>query len=347
MTYTASEIINLARELSQTSNSKAFSFSLLVHLLNNAYGSLYNDLSVSNAFTGEFEFSGLESDLPSDCFKITEVVKGRTRLNRSSNGYLIPGCYTIENNSIKVKEPGFYSVKYIRLPETLTASDKIKYLGKTVDSIFTPFLSYNPVLEEYHVFYYDGTSYHNFNIDTLEDTILEDAPVRPVRTFRNKPVTVESDKVVVGGDEIPLDVAKTNKVVWDNEHLVVSSYDNNSSKITVYDVNLDNYDYNPVLKNGRYPDFIATDISTDDETGKYILLVDREGRLCINTYTPDTVLECPINTFFDVLIDRLAIEMASLCGIANNNLEQKLQRDEMMFYASINTSVQGIRVRSK
>lgn len=347
MTYTASEIINLARELSQTSNSRAFSFSLLVHLLNNAYGSLYNDLSVSNAFTGEFEFSGLESDLPPDCFKITEVVKGHTRLNRSSNGYLIPGCYTIENNSIKVKEPGFYSVKYIRLPEVLTASDNIKYLGKTVDSIFTPFLQYNPVLEEYHVFYYDGVKYHDFNIDTLEDTILEDVPVRPVRTFRNKPVTVESDKVKVGEDVIPLDSALTNKVVWDNEHLVVSSYDNNSSKITVYDVNLDNYDYNPVLKKGRYPDFIAMDISTDDETGKYILLVDREGRLCVNTYTPDTVLEYPINTFFDVLIDRLAIEMASLCGIANNNLEQKLQRDEMMFYASINASVQGIRVRAK
>lgn len=345
MIYTASEIINLARELSQTSNSRAFSFSLLVHLLNNAYSSLYNDLSVSNAFTGEFEFSGLESDLPPDCFKITEVVKRHTRLNRSSNGYLIPGCYTIENNSIKVKEPGFYSVKYIRLPEVLTASDNIKYLGKTVDSIFAPFLSYNPVLDEYHVFYYDGTSYHDFNIDTLEDTILEDVPVRPVRTFRNKPVTVESDKVKVGEDEIPLDSSLTNKVVWDNEHLVVSSYDNNSSKITVYDVNLDNYDYNPVLKNGRYPDFIAMDISTNDETGKYILLVDREGRLCINTYTPDTVLEYPINTFFDVLIDRLAIEMASLCGIANNNLEQKLQRDEMMFYASINASVQGIRVK--
>lgn len=347
MTYTSSEIINLARELSQTNNSKAFSFSLLVHLLNNTYSSIYNDLSVSNAFIGEFEFTGMESDLPSDCYKITEVKKGHSRLNRSSNGYLIPGCFTIENNSIKVKENGFYSVKYIRLPEVLTACDKVKYLGKNVDSIFTPFLSYDPVVEEYHVFYYDGTSYHDFNIDTLEDTILEDVPVQQVHTFRNESVTVESDKVIVGEDVIPLDTTKTNKVVWDNEHLVVSSYDNNSSVITVYDVNLDSYNYNPVLKNGKYPDFIAMDISTDDETGKYILLVDREGRLCINTYTPDTVLECPINTFFDVLIDRLAIEMSSLCGIANNNLEQKLQRDEMMFYASINASVQGIRVRAK
>ena len=60
MQYTSREIIERAKDLSQTTNSKAFSFSLLTNLLNNAYTKLYNDLSgMSNAFIEYFTLSSL------------------------------------------------------------------------------------------------------------------------------------------------------------------------------------------------------------------------------------------------------------------------------------------------
>ena len=64
MTYTSKELIQRAKDLSQTPNSKAFSFSLLTSLLNNAYTKLYNDLSgISNSFIkyyyGRFACTGI------------------------------------------------------------------------------------------------------------------------------------------------------------------------------------------------------------------------------------------------------------------------------------------------
>ena len=104
MIYSAREILDLAKRLSQTQNSKAFDFLTEVHLLNNVYTSLYNDLATSQAFISEFKFTGTEADLPSDCYKIVSVARNSKYyyINQSSNSYNIPGTYTIENGSIRI-----------------------------------------------------------------------------------------------------------------------------------------------------------------------------------------------------------------------------------------------------
>lgn len=363
MTYSSKEIIDLARQLSQTQDSQAFSFQLLVHLLNNVYTGLYNDLATSQAFMSEFRFTGTEADLPSDCYKIVSVARNSKYfyLNQSSNSYNIPGTYSIENGSIIIngENGGEYIVRYQTLPEVLTASGDVEYLRKTNDTSFVPFMDYDPIEKEYTVFYFDGTDYHSYNIDTKEDVILEAAPTRPVRPFNNKAISYSfTDSVltqVIWNEEDVTDYFDKSEqglhcgfVSNDNEHITATYFDEDGDTpfIYVFDTNWDSVEINPWISKGKYFPFTSADILTDDETGKYLLIFDDNGNLAVTTYVPDTILEFPENTFFDVLIDRLAVQLGSLNGLTNDGLQNKLTIDETAFYASINRSNQGCRIRN-
>lgn len=364
MTYSSKEIIDLARQLSQTQDSQAFSFQLLVHLLNNVYTGLYNELATSQAFISEFKFTGTEADLPSDCYKIVSVSRNSKYfyLNQSSNSYNIPGTYSIENGSIIIngENGGAYTVRYQTLPEVLTASGDVEYLKIGANTEFVPFMEYDPIEKEYIVYYKDWSDvYHSYNIDTKEDTILEDAPERPVRPFNNKAITFsftdDSLSQVIWNSEDVTDYFDKSEqglhcilVANDNEHITATYLDEEGDTpfIYVFDTNWNSAEINPWLSKGKYFPFAAGDILTDDETGKYLLIYDDKGNLAVTTYVPDTILEFPENTFFDVLIDRLAVQLGSLNGLNGDGLQTKLTLDETAFYASINRSNQGCRIRN-
>lgn len=365
MTYSAKEIINLAKRLSQTQNSRAFDFLTEVHLLNNVYTSLYNDLATSQAFISEYKFTGTEADLPSDCYKIVSVARNSKYyyINQSSNSYNIPGTYTIENGTIRIngENGGEYTVRYQNLPAVLTASGDVEYLGLEADATtFVPFLTYDMVKNEYGVCYKNSSNvYHSYNIDTKEDTTLGAAPVRPSRTFNNKSIAYTFSnnvltQVIWNGEDVTDYFDKSEQGLYcgyisnDNEHIVATYFDEteNMPFIYVFDTNWNSVEVNPWLHKGKYFPFAGADILTDDETGKYLLVFDDLGNLAVTSYVPDTVLEFPENTFFDVLIDRLAVQLGSLNGITNDGLQTKLTQDETAFYASINRSNQGCRVRN-
>ena len=364
MIYSAKEIIDLARQLSQTQNSEAFSFQLLVHLLNNVYTGLYNELATSQAFMSEFRFTGTEADLPSDCYKIVSVARNSKYfyLNQSSNSYNIPGTYSIENGSIRIngENGGEYIVKYQTLPEVLTASGDVDYLDIGANTEFVPFLEYDMLKKEYIVYYKDWSDvYHTYNIDTKEDLALEVAPTRPVRPFNNKAITFSFtdgvlSQVLWNGEDVTdyFDKSEQNLhcgfVSNDNEHITATYFDEDSNTpfIYVFDTSWDSVEINPWISKGKYFPFSTGDILTDDETGKYLLIYDDKGNLAVTTYVPDTILEFPENTFFDVLIDRLAVQLGSLNGLTNEGLQTKLSQDEVSFYASINRSNQGCRIRN-
>lgn len=363
MTYSSKEIIDLARQLSQTQDSQAFSFQLLVHLLNNVYTGLYNELATSQAFMSEFRFTGTEADLPSDCYKIVSVSRNSKYfyLNQSSNSYNIPGTYSIENGSIIIngENGGEYTVRYQTLPEVLTASGDVEYLRKINDNSFVPFMDYDPVEKEYHVYYFDGTDYHKYNIDTKEDTVLDEEPARPVRPFNNKTIVYSFtdgvlSQVLWNGEDVTDYFDKSEQglhcgfVSNDNEHIVATYFDEEEDTpfIYVFDTHWNSAEINPWISKGKYFPFAASDILTDDETGKYLLIHDDAGRMAVTSYVPDTILEFPENTFFDVLIDRLAIQLGSLNGLTGDGLQNKLTIDEAAFYASINRSNQGTRIRN-
>lgn len=364
MTYSAKEIIDLARQLSQTQNSEAFSFQLLVHLLNNVYTGLYNELATSQAFMSEFRFTGTEADLPSDCYKIVSVARNSKYfyLNQSSNSYNIPGTYSIENGAIRIngENGGDYIVKYQNMPTVLTASGNVEYLDIGANTEFVPFLEYDMIKKEYVVYYKDFSNvYHSYNIDTKEDLTLGATPARPQRHFNNKTISYSftSDvltQVIWNGEDVTDYFDKSEQglscgfVSNDNEHIVATYFDegNDTPFIYVFDTNWDSVEVNPWISKGKYFPFAGADILTDDETGRYLLVFDDNGNLAVTTYVPDTVLEFPENTFFDVLIDRLAVQLGSLNGINNDGLQTKLTVDETAFYASINRSNQGTRIRN-
>ena len=54
-----------------------------------------------------------------------------------------------------------------------------------------------------------------------------------------------------------------------------------------------------------------------------LLILDDKGNLAVTTYVPDTILEFPENTFFDVLIDRLAVQLGSLNGMNNDGFNER------------------------
>lgn len=358
MTYTSKEIISLARQLSQTQNSLAFSFQLLVHLLNNVYSQLYNDLTTSMAFTNEFTFTGKEADLPSDCYKIISVYsKGSLSeiyLNRSSNGINISGQYTIENNQIKINNVngGSYTVKYTTLPVTLTAPEDPEVLQLDLNTDTTPIIYKDLINKDTKIWYLntDG-DYHIYSIENKTD-VTTTTTKSSVDTFYNKSITITYTDGYVSSvtwddeditDYFVLDEAYPTKIIHDNVRLIML-YDDNR----VYGMSSDfnKYEINPFLSNGQY--FQVDDvfsIYSDDLIGKYLLVGDSETQfLC--SYVPDTVLNYPESTFFDVLIDRLAIQLQALNGLKNEALETKLTNDEIAFYASINRGTQGIRMKN-
>ena len=362
MTYSCREIIDLAKRLSQTQNSRAFDFMTEVHLLNNVYSQLYNDLATSQAFVNEFKFTSSVADLPKDCYKVISVSKNNKYfyINQSSNSYDIPGTYTIENGTIRINGEfdGEYLVKYYTMPEILTASGDVEYLKIAAELTYQPFLEYDPVTNEYCVIYKSGSTYYNYNIDTKEGQSIG-TPTRPSRTFNNKPISFTFSnniltQVLWNGEDVTEYFDKSEQglhcevISNDNEHIAATYTDDNGSMafIYVFDTNWNSVEVNPFLYKGKYFPFKACDILTDDSTGKYLLIQDDQDNLAVTSYVPDTVLEFPENTFFDVLIDRLAIQFGSLNGLTNDGLQTKLTNDETAFYASINRSNQGIRIRN-
>lgn len=356
MTYCASEIIDLAKKLSQTQNSKAFDFQLLVHLLNNVYSGIYKELSTSQAFVKEVEINSKKEKLPEDCFQVISVSKNGFIINNSSNSYHIPGTYTIENGYIDFGVSGNYKVKYTTMPETLTANNTIEYLRLTSDNSFIPYIEFDPIENEHCVIYFDGTDYYSYNIEQKSKEKLPVAPTTPIRKFNQTTIShtttdgiitsilIDNEEKIEYFEKEDLDLVFIQN---DNEHIVAVYEDKNHNKyIYIYDTFLNNYEFNPFISKGKYFNMIGFDIFTDDSDGGIILLSDTQGNLAISSYTPDTILEFPENTFFDVLIDRLAIQFSGLNGVENRAIETKLTNDEISFYATINRTNQGIRIRN-
>lgn len=355
MTYTSREIIERAKDLSQTTNSKAFSFSLLTSLLNNAYSKLYNDLSgISNSFVKYFEFSGSEADLPNDCNKVLMVYEGSERnpfiINQSSVNNFIPGSYYIENRTIKIigKIDGRkVTVKYNTLPAILTAPDDDEVLDFEVASVglCTDEGFYFKKSIGTNVFYF-----YDFE-EKEEQEFTEGSMPLAETTFLGYTPSIVDDAIIWNGTDVtdyflrfPDDsVSNILSTASDNTHLAIL-YTNGDLYVMTSDWT--KVQINPVLYKGRlYHVDLLYGICADDSTGEYIL-VKQNGKLKKISFVPDTVIDYPDNVFFDIIIDKIAIQLQSLQGLNNEALQNKLTDDEQSFYGSLQRSQQGQRIRN-
>ena len=357
MTKTAREIINQAMKLAQCQNSKAFDFSLLVSLLNSAYTKVYNDLSgYTNAFMKYFTFTGDEVRLPSDCFKVLMVYKGKKEnpfiISQSSLNNYIPNTYVIENDILRIvgkKDSNEVTVKYSAVPLTLTAPDDPEIIDVDYDEV--------QYLSDYGFHYKKNDKTYFYSFENKESTEVTKAPTSSNkfnnfafswRTVGNIDQVVWNAKDVtnmfIAYDEQTGKELRIKKMVHDNTHILIQ-YDNNDLYLMTGDWK--KVMVNPDLYKGRY--FKVDDIYAicgDDSTGKGAL-VSKDGLLLYIDFVPDTVLNYTNNIFFDIIEDMIAIQLQSLCSMNNDALQTKLTNDEQSFYESLQRSQQGIRIKNE
>lgn len=355
MVYTSREIIERAKDLSQTNNSKAFSFSLLTSLLNNAYSKLYNDLSgISNSFVKYFSFTGSEADLPNDCNKILMVYEGKESnpfiINQSSVNNFIPGTYYIENRTLKIigKIDGRkVNVKYSELPVTLTAPKDNEVLDISLVSVG---------LCQDDGFYFKkeiGTNtYYFYDFEEKEEKeFTEGSMPLAETTFLGYTPSIVDDKIMWNNTDVTDfflrdendEISNISNTASDNTHLAIL-YNNGDLYVMMSDWSKTKI--NPDLYKGRLFNVSKLyGICADDSTGEYIL-IEKDGKLQKISFVPDTVVDYPDNVFFDIIIDKIAIQLQSLQGLNNDALQNKLTDDEESFYNSLQRSQQGQRIRN-
>lgn len=360
MIYSSKEIIDLAKELAQVQNSKAFSFHLLTSLLNNCYSKLYNDLtSYTNSFIDYFSFTTKESWLPADCNKVLAVYydypnDNNHYLSQSSMNELIYGTYYLENNKIKIvgKTDGRkITVKYSKLPATLTAPDNPEKLNVNVG------YGYGKCTED--GFYYQlqpaGTVYfYDFEKMEGEATELTTLPAQ-TNIFYGKALTYTGTDILWGTEVVTDRFIRPNHDSLDlvnaitDGYKVLIQYGDGEVWIMLGDwslvrLNIEEYKGRKFELSPNVGNFIKG-ICSDDSTGDYIIYT-KDGINYKSSFVPDTILDYPDQVFFDILIDMLAIQLQSLQGLNNDALQTKLQSDEESFFGSLEKSQQGMRIRN-
>lgn len=354
MNKTAKEIIIQAEKLAQCQNSKAFDFAFKVSLLNSVYTQLYNDLTgYSNQFIKYFDFRG-ETALPSDCYKVLSVFSGSKDnpyiIGQSSQNNFIPNTYYIENNSIKVVDGQMkeFHCKYSTMPITLTAPDNNEKLDIPSDS------SILYMDDEGFYFSSNGVNYY-YDFENVSYSEFTGTVPTPSTNFNNYPLVFDSveKKVSWNGEDITEYFAaydantgeelSIDSIVFDNTHVAITY---NNQDIYVMFGDFSKNQLNPYLYKGRYFKGTALAIFGDDSTGKGVIINDGKAfYLC--SIVPDTIIEYPENVFFDVIEDKYGVQIQSLCGLDNKALQTKLESDEQSFYASLQRSQQGLRIKNE
>lgn len=184
--------------------------------------------------------------------------------------------------------------------------------------------------------------------------------------------TSSADKIDVteyflrpGETELSLTMNEMNS---DGNHLALVYRDDNkiSAANAYYEVYVMMPDWskvqiNPYISKGIDWMFFPRGICADESTGDYIvgirnnkydgssLIVSTSGNIGVYkaSFVPDTILDYPNNTFFDVLEDKVAIQLQSLQGLDNSALQAKLQDDEKSFYDSLERSRAPMRIRNE
>lgn len=332
--YLASDIIKQAKLVGGVANVNISNFELSMSLINSEYVKLYNKVALANgANIKEERYStpGKPFDIPGDCMHIIGVYvdegNGRRLLHKSSARQYIKGNYRIENN--KILFDGFgpsenIVIKYSTLPQTLTAPDTpeeinvdVKEVGLVTDKGFYFKDSNNTEM------FYDFSSqeatpreFKNASNRFLDHTLeLKDGII----TYNDTDVTYifERDDV----DIVSLKVSDPYAVV---------NYSDNRSFIFYGFEGADQLNWNESKGKETYGEVLG--FTTNDITGKGCIWKDIDGDIYYTSFTPDTLLNYPSNTFFQLLIYKVAAALTALNGVQNQYLiEVQIPEAEVAF----------------
>ena len=316
ITYCASDIIRQAKIVGGVSNVNALDFNTITSLINTEYQKLYDKIVMANgASIKEEHFTTDEPfDIPEDCYHIIGVYSGKKLLSKSSPRQYIKGQYRIENN--KILFDGFGPVdawiKYSTLPQTLTVPDspeeikeKVLEVGLVTDKGF--YFKDNNGAEKYYDFSSQESVEKPFKSasNRFLDGTLE---------FDGETITYNGTDVthIFARDDVNIDSVKVS------DPYAIVNYSDKRSFIFYGFEGADQLNWNEAKGKETYGEVLG--FTTNDLTGKGCIWRDENGDVWYTSFTPDTLLNYPSNTFFQLLIYRLAAALTALNGVQNQYL---------------------------
>ena len=316
VTYTASDIIRQAKIVGNVSNVNMTNFELCNSLLNSEYQKLYDKIVMANGASIKVEHFTTDEpfDIPEDCYHIIWVSSGNKLLSKSSPKQFIQGNYRIENN--KIIFDGFGPVdawiKYSILPQTLTAPDApeeikedVKEVGLVTDKGF--YFRDNNGVEKYYDFSSQESVEKPFKSasNRFLDGTLE---------FDGETITYNETDVthIFAREDVDIDSVKVS------DPYAIVNYSDKRSFIFYGFEGADQLNWNEAKGKETYGEVLG--FTTNDLTGKGCIWRDENGDIWYTSFTPDTLLNYPSNTFFQLLIYRLAAALTALNGVQNQYL---------------------------
>lgn len=316
VTYTASDIIRQAKIVGKVSNVNMTNFELCNSILNSEYQKLYDKIVMANgaSIKEEHFITDEPFNIPEDCYHIIGVYSGKKLLSKSSPRQHIKGQYRIENN--KILFDGFVPVdawiKYSILPQTLTAPDapeeikeKVLEVGLVTDKGF--YFKDNNGVEKYYDFSSQESVEKPFKSasNRFLDSTLE---------FDGETITYNGTDVthIFAREDVDIDSIKVS------DPYAIVNYSDKRSFIFYGFEGADQLNWNEAKGKETYGEVLG--FTTNDLTGKGCIWRDENGDVWYTSFTPDTLLNYPSNTFFQLLIYRLAAALTALNGVQNQYL---------------------------
>lgn len=324
VTYTATDILREAKVISNTMNVNFPSFSTVCSLLNSEYQKLYDEIVQSNgAQIKEEEMEQTPYMIPEDCYHIIGVYRNGRLVPKSSVKQNIKGTYKIENNEIICEGP--IKVKYSTLPQTITAPDELEKLDVDVKEV--------GLVTDYGFYYKDNTDkalYFKFSSLNSEEKDF----VPESNRFLDHTLVYENNKFIYNDTDVTYIFERDDvgiKSVHISDPYVVINYTDDRSFIFYGFEGADQLNWNEAKGKETYGEVLG--FTTNDITGKGCIWRDIYGNVFYASFTPDTLLNYPSNTFFQLLIYRLAAALANLNGTMNQYLvDDLIPKAEVAFY---------------
>lgn len=324
--YTVSDIIKQAKVAGGVFNVNALDFNTLTSLINSEYIKLYDKIVLANGANIKeelYECSGEPWPIPDDCYHIIGIYhvfgNERRQIRKSSMRQYIKGNYRIENNTVIFD--GFDAssnivIKYSTLPQTLTAPDepvelfKIKECGRVKDKGF------------YYIGIDDMKYYWDFFTETSKE-ITDEEYVEQSNRFLDYSLVFEDGKITYNETDVTYIFERENadiKSVRVSDPYVVINYMDNRSFIFYGFEGGDQLNWYESTGKETYGEVLG--FTTNDKTGRGCIWRDLDGDVYLQSFVPDTVLNYPSNTFFQLLILKLAGVLSALNGTNNPYLLQ-------------------------
>ena len=316
VSYSCSDIIRQAKIIGNVSNVNMTNFELCNSLLNQEYQKLYDKIVVANgaSIKEEHFITDEPFDIPDDCYHIIGVYQGKKLLSKSSPRQHIKGQYRIENNKILFDgfDPVDPWIKYSILPQTLTAPDAPEEIKEDVKEV--------GLVTDKGFYFRDNNNaekYYDFSSQESVEKPFKEASNR----FLDHALEFVDGAITYNGTDVTHIFAREDvgiESVRVSDPYAIVNYSDKRSFIFYGFEGADQLNWNEAKGKETYGEVLG--FTTNDLTGKGCIRKDENGDIWYTSFTPDTLLNYPSNTFFQLLIYKLAAVLTSLNGVQNQYL---------------------------